>query len=347
MSDSDFSRCCVGLVRIGLPAGETHAASGRLRMHRGIRRDGSRVSPNHARCANTSSPMRPSLVIFALLSSTLALAQPAPEVIHLWPNGAPGFESRKDEPEQAKDWWVRNVNNPSLTVFLPPKGKANGCAVVVAPGGGFRELVFNSEGRQAAQYLNQLGVTAFALKYRLPKEEGSPYTMENVRQDAHRALRLVRSRAGEYHIDPHRIGMLGFSAGGAVVMLVAFQPGDGDPNAADPIDRVNGRPDFEMMVYPGGPAPASIPADTGPALLVCANNDQYGCDQVTMALAEDFRAAHVSVELHLIAQGKHAFNMGDRSRYLAIRSWPQRMADWLTDRGYLHSPAAPTGAAGR
>jgi len=94
--------------------------------------------------------------------SGLAFAEP--QVIHLWPNGAPGFESRKDEPEQAKDWWVRNVNNPSLTVFLPPAGKSNGCAVVVAPGGGFSELVFNGEGRQVAEFLNPLGVTVFVLK---------------------------------------------------------------------------------------------------------------------------------------------------------------------------------------
>ena len=155
-------------------------------------------------------------------------------VIPLWKNGAPGFEDRKDIPEQSKDWWVKSINNPSITVFSPPEGKANGCAVIIAPGGGFRELVFDAEGKQAAEFLNGIGVTAFALKYRLPNEKGSPYTFENVRQDAYRAVRLVRSRAAEFKIDPDRIGILGFSAGGAVVMMVSFDKGDGDPNATDP-----------------------------------------------------------------------------------------------------------------
>jgi acetyl esterase/lipase len=271
-----------------------------------------------------------------------ALAQSAPRVIHLWENGAPGFESRKDEPEQARDYWVRNVNNPSITVFAPPKDKANGCAVVVAPGGGFRELVFNAEGRQASEFLNTLGVTAFVLKYRLPKEEQSPYTLDNVRQDTYRAIRVVRSRAGEFGIDPRRVGILGFSAGGAVVMMVTFAKGDGDPNAADPIDRANGRPDFEMMVYPGEPqlVPKVVPPDTPPAFLVCANDDQYGCDKVALALLEGFRDAKVSVEAHFIAKGRHAFNMGDRSSFAAIRHWPDRMADWLADRGFLKAAGA-------
>ena len=190
-------------------------------------------------------------------------------VIPLWEKGAPGFESRKDLPEESKDWWVKNINNPSVTVFMPPEGKANGCAVIVAPGGGFRELVFDAEGKQAAEFLNTLGVTVFALKYRLPDEKGSPYSHENVRQDAYRAMRLVRSLAGEFRIDKHRVGMLGFSAGGAVVMMVAFDKGDGDPKAADPVDRENGRPDFQMMVYPGGNPPNKIPGDS-PLLFFCA-----------------------------------------------------------------------------
>jgi len=286
-------------------------------------------------------PTRIQSILLALSLPLAALAQPQPEVIHLWENGAPGYESRKNEPEQAKDYWVRNINNPSLTVFLPPKEKANGCAVIVAPGGGFRELVFNAEGKQAAEFLNTLGITVFALKYRLPNETGSPYSMSDVRQDAYRALRLVRSRANEFAIDPNRIGMLGFSAGGAVVMMVCFDKGDGDPQAADPIDRVNGRPNFEMMVYPGGSAPKKISADTPPAFLICANDDDYGLDKVTLELYQKFRKANVLVELHLLAQGKHAFNMGDRSPFVTVQHWPQLMADWLNDRGFLKPAAQP------
>ncbi|HVN92542.1 MAG TPA: alpha/beta hydrolase [Terracidiphilus sp.] len=272
------------------------------------------------------------------------VAQTAPQVVHLWENGAPGFESRKDIPEQAQDYWVRNVNDPSITVFLPPKDKANGTAVVIAPGGGFRELVFNAEGVQAAQFFNSIGVAAFALKYRLPGEPNSPYTKENVRQDAYRAIRLVRSRAQEWGIDPHRVGMLGFSAGGEVVSMVAYAPGDGDPAGPDPIDRLNGRPDFQMMVYPGGGVPDTVPANAPPAFLLVADDDQYGCDKVTLQFYEKLHAAGVPVEAIFLPQGKHAFNMGDRSKLVTVNTWPQRMADWMKDSGYL-APATPPPAA--
>ncbi|WP_394333809.1 alpha/beta hydrolase, partial [Spirosoma endophyticum] len=106
------------------------------------------------------------------------MAQTTPPEIPLWPKGAPGFEDRRNEPEQAEDYWVRHINNPSITVFLPPKDKATGAAVVICPGGGHRELVFKAEGRQPAQYLNSLGVAAFVLKYRLASEVNSPYSLD-------------------------------------------------------------------------------------------------------------------------------------------------------------------------
>jgi len=274
-------------------------------------------------------------LLFAISLFLFAFVHSQPKVIPLWPNGAPGFENRKDIPEEAKDYWVKNINNPSITVFLPPKEKANGCAVIVAPGGGFRELVFNAEGVQAAEFLNSIGVTVFALKYRLPNEVKSPYTLDNVKQDAYRAIRLVRSRAKEFNIDSSRIGMLGFSAGGAVVMMVAFDKANGDAGAKDPIDRINGRPDFQMMVYPGGKVPDKIASDAPPAFLICANDDEYGCDKVTMELLQKFRAAKVPVEAIFFARGKHAFNMGNRSSQESIRNWPQRMAEWLGDSGFL------------
>jgi acetyl esterase/lipase len=285
-----------------------------------------------------------------LMAMTRAIAAESPPlVIHLWKNGAPGFESRKDEPEQAKDWWVRNVHNPSMTVFLPAKEKATGAAVVVAPGGGFRELVFNAEGKQAAEFLNGIGVAAFALKYRLPKEANSPYTPDHVRQDAYRALRLVRAHAKDWNVDPNRVGVLGFSAGGELVNMVAYAPGDGDPKAADPIDRLNGRPNFQMLVYPGGNVPDVIPPDAPPAFLLVASDDEYGCDKTALELYTKLHAAKVSVEAHFLAQGKHAFNMGDRSTLTSVKTWPQRMADWLADSGYLKGggPRPPPFAHGR
>lgn len=285
-------------------------------------------------------PIRIRAILVSLLLPAGALAQSQPEVIHLWKDGAPGFESRRDEPETAKDWWVGNINNPSITVFSPPAGKANGCAVLIVPGGGFRALVFDREGKQAAEFLNTLGVTAFALKYRLPKAEHSPYTMDNVLEDAYRAMRLVRSRASDFHVDPNRIGILGFSVGGIIAMRVAFDPGAGDPQAADPIDRANGRPNFEVIIYPGAPPPARVPADSPPAFLLAANDDEYGCDKVALTLFQELRAANVPVEAFFLARGKHGFNMGERSPYSAVNHWPQRMADWLGDSGFLKSAAA-------
>jgi acetyl esterase/lipase len=256
--------------------------------------------------------------------------------IPLWPNGAPGFESRRNEPTQAKDWWVRNIHNPSVTVYPAPLDKATGAAVIVCPGGGHRELVFNAEGEETAQFLNTLGVTAFVLKYRLANEDKSPYSLEkHVREDAYRAMRLVRSRASEWNIDIKRIGMLGFSAGGEVVALVAYGSGDGDPAAADPIDRTNGKPDFQMLVYPGpGFIPEIIPKDAPPLFLLVANDDPC-CSGAVLKLLQGYRASNLPVEAHIYAQGNHAFNMGTRSTLTSIRTWPQRMADWMSDTGLL------------
>jgi acetyl esterase/lipase len=274
-------------------------------------------------------------VIQALLC-LLPLQLLAQQEIPLWTGGAPGFESRRNEPTQAKDWWIKNIHNPSITVYLPPTDKATGAAVIVCPGGGHRELVFNAEGVEAAAYLNSIGVAAFVLKYRLANEPGSAYTLDkHVREDAYRAMRLVRSRSQDWKIDPSRIGMLGFSAGGEVVALVAYTSGDGDPKAADPIDRVNGRPDFQMLVYPGPSGiPDIIPGNAPPAFLLVANDDVW-CSPAVMKIIQGYRQAGVSVEAHILAQGKHAFNMGNRSTLSSIKSWPQRMGDWMSDTHLL------------
>jgi acetyl esterase/lipase len=276
--------------------------------------------------------LAPSLCLLA----TVAAGQQAPPEIPLWSNGAPGFESRRNEAPVAKDYWIANIHNPSITVYLPPQEIATGAAVVICPGGGHRLLVFNAEGDEPARYLASLGVTAFALKYRLGREEGSPYQVEkHAREDGQRAMRLIRSRAKEWNIDPNRIGMMGFSAGGEVVSMVAFGSGDGDPNAPDPIDRVSCRPDFLIMVYPGPLGiPDVVPANAPPAFLVVADDDEC-CSGPTVKLLEEYRAAKVAIEAHIFAQGNHAFNMGNRSTLASIRGWPQRMADWLKDSSIL------------
>ena len=247
----------------------------------------------------------------------------AQQVIPLWEDGAPGFESRRSEPEQAKDWWVKNIHNPSLTAFFPEK--PNGTAIIVCPGGGHRELVYNAEGVDAATYLTKLGVTVFVLKYRLAREEGSPYSLEtHVKEDARQAIRIVRKRAGEWNLDQNKIGMMGFSAGGEVVSMVAYEklPKDIQIN-------------FQILIYPGPLyIPDVVPADSPRAFMLAANDDVC-CSGPIVKLLTGYKKAGLPVEVHLYAKGDHGFNMGNRSSLKSISSWPDRLRDWLSDSGLL------------
>jgi acetyl esterase/lipase len=274
----------------------------------------------------------PKTLLALLLTPALAYAADEPQVIPLWANGAPGFEAKRNEPEQAASYWVKNVHNPSITVFLPPKEKATGAAVIVCPGGGFRELVFNAEGVEPARYLTNLGVAAFALKYRLPRETNSPYSLpKHALEDGQRAMRIVRSHAKEWNIDPNRIGIMGFSAGGEVASLATYSPGDGDTNASDPIDRFSARPDFQIMIYPGPLGiPEVVPTNAPTSFWLAANDDRQPARTISEILPK-YRAAKVPIEAHLYAKGGHAFNMGNRSKLVTLKGWPNRLADWLTD----------------
>ena len=275
------------------------------------------------------------LLLSFVFNSVLSFAQDSSFVVPLWQNGAPGFENRKNEPEQAKDWWVKNVHNPSLTVFLPPKEKATGAAVVICPGGGHRNLGFNGEGVDPAKFLNSIGVAAFVLKYRLFREENSPYTIEHAKQDGFRAMRLARSKAKEWNIDTDRLGMMGFSAGGEMVSWVAYDEGKGNANAKDIVERFNSKPSFQILIYPGPLGiPDSVSPNAPPAFLLAANDDVC-CSPPIIELLQKYRNAKVPVEVHLYAKGDHAFNMGNRSTLNSIRTWRQRLADWLKDNGWL------------
>ena len=281
--------------------------------------------------------MKRSLHAFLLLASIFhgtrgAQAQEESRVIPLWEKGAPGFENRRNEPEQAAGYWVRSVHNPSLTVFLPPKEKATGAAVIVCPGGGFRELVFKGEGIAPAQFLTNLGVAALVLKYRLPRETNSPYSLPmHALEDGQRAMRLARSHAKEWGIDPNRIGIMGFSAGGEVASLVTYSPGAGDPKATDPIDRLGAGPNFQIMIYPGPLGiPETIPTDAPRSFWLAANNDPQPARTIAEMLPK-YRAARVPMEVHLFARGGHGFNMGDRSKLATVKGWTNRLADWLSD----------------
>ena len=269
----------------------------------------------------------------------IAFAAEEPQVIPLWAKGAPGFEDRRNEPEQAASYWVKNVHNPSITVFLPPKDKATGAAVIVCPGGGFRELGFNGEGVAPAQFLTNLGIAAFALKYRLPRETNSPYSLpKHAIEDGQRAMRLVRSHAKEWGIDPNRIGIMGFSAGGEVASLVSYTSGEGDANAPDPMDRLSASPNFQIMIYPGPLGiPETVPTNAPPSFWLAANDDRQPARTISEMLPK-YRAAKVPIEVHLFAKGGHAFNMGNRSKLVTVKGWSDRLADWLVDNVLVTEP---------
>lgn len=254
----------------------------------------------------------------------------------LWPGGAPGSESRRAEAEtKPNPWSIGNIYNPSLTIHYPPPGGGNGTAVIIAPGGGHRELVFGEEGTKPAEFLSRLGVTVFVLKYRLARETGSGLTIEkDIRADAYRAVRLIRSRAKEWNLNPERIGMMGFSAGGEVLSMAAFAGGPGEATAPDPIDRLDSKPSFGIWIYPGPLGiPSEVPANSPPAFVLVANDD--GSANVCLDLVQKYRKAKAPIEFHLLNGGEHGFNMGDRSQLASVKTWPQRLADWLGDSGLL------------
>ena len=155
-------------------------------------------------------------------------------------------------------------------------------------------------------------------------------------------MRLVRSRAKDWALDPERIGIMGWSAGGELAALVSYGPWAGDPRAPDPIDRASARPDFQIAIYPGPlGVPERLPPDAPPAFFLAANDDTGAAETIT-TLMEKYRVAGIPAEIHLFAQGQHAFNMGGRSKLATIHNWPQRLTDWLTDSGLL-TPAGRTG----
>jgi endo-1,4-beta-xylanase len=260
-------------------------------------------------------------------------------VIRLWENGAPGFESLRDVPEVAVKWGVAHINNPSVAVFLPPAGKATGAAVLIIPGGGHRYINIVSEGYALGRWLAGKGVAGLVLKYRLAKDqtvEHSPYRIdvEEV-QDARRALRLVRSRAGEWGIDPERIGVLGFSAGGRLAARLGMTFDSGNPAAADPVDRAPSRPAFQCLVYPGEPEEIIPIKDSPPAFLVAGMKDDLADGLILSSLR--FKRAGVPVELHVYTGVGHAFNFRtDDDR--PVGSWGERFYDWMAYSGFL-SPA--------
>jgi acetyl esterase/lipase len=285
--------------------------------------------------------MRTSLLLLLLCGVSLAAA---PSEIRLWPNGAPGSEGKTatevaEPPNQAHGYLkVTGVHQPSLTVFLPPADKASGAAMIIAPGGAHMFLNYDQEGTNVAEYLNTIGVAGFVLKYRLAREPGSTYKVEeHALADAQRAIRLLRARAAEFNLNPARIGIMGFSAGGEVAALAATRFDAGKPDATDPVDRQSSRPDFDALIYPGIRANTyTIPKDMPVTFLLCADNDR-GPSTALAALYPMLKAAGIQTEVHVYATGGHGFgiNPNTRNPSPAATTWQLRLGDWLKQIGML------------
>jgi acetyl esterase/lipase len=224
---------------------------------------------------------------------------------------------------------VSNVHRPSLTVYLPEKGRASGTAVIVIPGGGYRELWLDHEGTNVARFLNERGIAAFVLKYRLPRAPGSRYTiLGDSLGDLLRAVRLVRSRAGEWSLDPRRIGVLGFSAGGNLAGLGVMNSDAGVADAALAIDRTSSRPDFAALIYPGTFDELRLEADDPPLFMLCGSDDR---PEVVAGVTRVYLAARelgIPAELHLYDRVGHGFGLR-ASNTGPITAWPRQFVDWL------------------
>jgi len=260
-----------------------------------------------------------------------------PMVVPLWPNGAPGFEARKDVPENVKkkgnrESSVTNVNNPSLTIYLPAREKAGGAGIVICPGGGHSVLAIEHEGHNVGKWLADNGIAGFVLKYRLAREKGSPYKIEeHAYQDAQRALRLVRSQAKDWNVNPQKLGIMGFSAGGDLVLYSSTKFDAGMPNAADPVERESSRPDFQILFYPAIPKNLTFAKNNPPAFLACGNRDRPNISEGLATLYLNMKKAGINTELHIYASVGHGFGLRENTIPLRVAGWPARVKEWMID----------------
>ena len=286
---------------------------------------------------NHPTTSRRQWLVSLFLATTLHGAEP--KEILLWPNGAPGSEGKTgDEKVRIADngeHVLSNIHKPSLTPYLPPTDKATGCAVIVAPGGGHRELWSDHEGHNVARWLGERGIAAFVLKYRLARETNSTYTIDDhALADMQRAIRLVRGRATEWAIATDRVGVMGFSAGGEIAFLSAqrFDPATAD--AKDAIARQSSRPDFQALIYPGNSRRIEPATNSPPVFLACGNNDRPDISEGLARVYLKFKQLKVPAELHIYAGTGHGFGLRS-SNTQPSGKWVERFEEWLAGGGFL------------
>lgn len=283
-------------------------------------------------------------VLFGWFVCLATLHAAEPPVIDVWPAGrVPGEPSgigeekeEEQKPGQREVKRITNVTRPTLTVFAAPKETNTGAAVLIAPGGGYNILAWDLEGTEVAQWLNSIGVTGIVLKYRVPRRPGKEKVepVESL-QDAQRAMSLVRSRAEEFGIDPKKIGMLGFSAGGHLTARTSTTFAKRSYQPIDDIDEVSSRPDFTVLIYtaylvekdstvlkPEFP----ISKETPPAFLAHAGDDPV-TPESSLFYYLALKRAGVPAEVHIYSTGGHGFGLRDSPS--PSHTWPKRCEEWL------------------
>lgn len=288
---------------------------------------------------------------FGLVAFSVILAQPpAPAVVPLWEGKAPHAVGDT------------KTDKPNLTVYPAPKESANGAAVVVCPGGGYGGHAMDHEGKQVAEFFNKLGVSAFVLQYRVANKDRPGPLDPAPLKDAQRAIRLVRSRAKDYGIDPSRVGIIGFSAGGHLASTAGTHFDDG-MRSDDPVDRLGCRPDFLILGYPvismedgvthagsknnliGRNADAKLVEEysnekrvtdkTPPTFLFHTNEDTGVVPENAVRFYLALKKAKVPAELHIYEKGRHGVGMNPKTGAKGTDTWGERLADWLKTRGLL------------
>ena len=296
------------------------------------------------------------VALLAGLSATIPASGADPIVVDLWPSKVPGDVGIKGQetsrihqsPLVGPTKLITNVSRPTLTIYRPDAVKNTGTAMVICPGGGYWDLYWELEGEEVADWLNAQGMTGIILKYRCPRRPGDVKgePAPGPRLDAQRAVRLVRSRAAEWGIDPKRIGVVGFSAGGHLALATAINFNDRLYEPIDAVDKLSSRPDFAVACYPGYMKVKDrdavrpdfhIPAETPPIFLSHASDDREsngGCiseNSVFTYLA--LRRAGIPTELHVYATGDHDF--GVRQNEKLPSSWPRLCVNWLRSQNLL------------